>query len=98
MHISLPCVFSIQVPFSAPFGRMMTHTPSIRFLSSRDPVDIRRVTLPTYAGPVVSTSPDVMMLLPAKLHATTQNDVSGGITAVDFAVPPTVWKHAISTG
>lgn len=67
----------------------------VRLLSSRDPVDLKRVTLSVYAGPVMFTLLEVIILeLPPWMsenpQVTTRNGDSGGVTVVvNITVPPT---------
>lgn len=87
---------SLQFPLCAasPFGIMVTeYSPlslRIRFLSSSDAVDLKRVILSAYAASVEFTSPDVITLRPEKLQATTRKGVTGGVTVVvNVTVSPT---------
>lgn len=94
--INVPCMSSLQFPLccAAPSGIMvMVYSPRslrVRFLSSRDPVDLKRVILSEYAGPVSFTVVEVIILESEKLQVIIMNGVSGGVTVVvNIAVPPT---------
>lgn len=99
--VNIPCNTSLQVPLCGfpSFVIMVTvYSPLsliTRFLSSRDPVDVKRVILSVYPGPVMFTVLEVirLKLLPwisEKPQVTIRNGVSGGtIVVVNITVPPT---------
>lgn len=90
---------SLQFPLccSPPFGITVTvYSPSslkVRFLSSRDAVDLKRVILSLYAGPVMFILVEVIILdvpwIPEKPQVTTRNVSDGATVVVNVTVPPT---------
>ncbi len=62
----------------------------VRFLSSSDAVDLKRVTLSVYGGSIMFSPLEVIILDEPKLQVTIRNGVSGGVTVVvNITVPPT---------
>lgn len=63
----------------------------VRSLSSRDPVEGKRVILSGYAGSVMFIAVwDIIILTSEKLQVTTRKGISGGVTVVvNVTVSPT---------
>lgn len=88
--ISSPETSSLRLPCvgNSPAGTMVTlYSPlslSVRFLSSKDPVDLNSIILPSYSGAVMfKESPeDIIDFSAPNLQATDVNGVSDGFRFV----------------
>lgn len=95
-EICSPCISSMVLPLIIPAlgGKMATsYSPlslTVKFLSSSDPLDLKRVILPSYCCAVVFESfLEVIRLSKPKVQATTTDASCGVSNVVNITFPPT---------